>query len=56
MAIPESEIKAWLTIFGEELVSTPSPFYGINLYDVPVENWEKFKANLREQYLSLIHI
>ena len=50
MAIPESEIKAWLTIFGEELVSTPSPFYGINLYDVPVENWEKFKANLREQY------
>ena len=50
MAIPESEIKAWLTIFGDELVNTAPPFYGINLYDVPVENWEKFKANLREQY------
>ena len=50
MAIPESEIKAWLTIFGGEFVGTSPPFYGINLYDVPVENWEKFKTNLREQY------
>ncbi len=50
MAIPESEIKAWIMIFGEELTNTPPPIYGINLYDVPVENWEKFKANLREQY------
>ena len=50
MPIPESETKAWIMIFGEEFVSTPSPYYGINFYDVPAENWEKFKANLREQY------
>ena len=53
MAIPESEIKAWNTIFGEEFRDTPTPYYGINLYDVPVENWEKFRANIREQHVYL---
>lgn len=49
MPIPTAEGKAWGVVFGEEFANTPAPFFGINIFDVPAQQWEALLNNVRQQ-------
>ena len=49
MSIPIAEAKAWGTIFAEEFTTAPAPYFGVNIFDVPVQHWEAVLSNVRQQ-------
>ncbi|MBI1987776.1 MAG: hypothetical protein HYS70_05465 [Nitrospinae bacterium] len=49
MPIPAAEAKAWGVVFGEEFSSAPTPYLGINIFDVPIQHWEAVLRNVRQQ-------
>jgi hypothetical protein len=46
---PPAEAKSWGPIFAEEFAQTPAPYFGINIFDVPNQNWEATVKNVRQQ-------
>ena len=49
MPIPESVQKSWSLFFNEEFANTKAPYFGVNIMDVNVENWDAFLANIKGQ-------
>lgn len=45
MPLPKSEIDSWSAIQNLEFMTTPAPYYGVNIYDVRTENWEALIDN-----------
>jgi hypothetical protein len=46
---PASEARSWGPIFAEEFANAPTPYFGINIFDVPAKNWEAVLKNVRQQ-------
>jgi len=46
---PSAEAKAWAPIFAQEFQQTPAPYLGINIFEVPSQNWEAVLQNVRQQ-------
>ena len=38
MPIPAPEMKAWLSVFADQMPSTPAPWFGVNISDVNEDN------------------
>ncbi|MBI2878018.1 MAG: hypothetical protein HYY20_14165 [Candidatus Tectomicrobia bacterium] len=49
MPIPVAEAKAWGVVFAEEFSNAPTPYLGINIFDVPTQHWEAVLQNVRQQ-------
>lgn len=46
MPIPEPEMKAWLSIFEDEMPGAPAPWFGVNIIDVNEDNLAAFEERV----------